>query len=522
MVWNIVYEKQQGDCRRPPFAHGVATKPLCFLGCSSSLMTRIPSSLCELHTVTLATNVIVFRKRNGEPCCLNLLDFVRMTKMTRRFFIETFGCQMNEHDSEKIAGLLAHRGMVAVPSSEEADLFILNTCSVREKAAQKVYSRLGEMKARKKSNENFIIAVVGCVAQQEGENMIKRAPFVDLVVGTHMYHAMPDLLEAIDKKHDSSPQRVATQFLKYPQPVEIDPVWRQNGFRANITIMEGCNKHCSFCIVPYTRGKERNRPASAILQEARKAADQGFVEVLLLGQTVNSYRDPTQRRIRFAELLAQVGSVSGIRRVRFTSPHPREFSDDTIAVIGQLKTICNQVHLPLQSGSTPVLKRMRRQYTRERYLELVEKFLNCGRPVSLSTDIIVGFPGETESDFEETSDLVEQVEFESIFSFKYSPRPYTDAHCWSDEVPEQEKARRLMVLQRLQRGIQLRLHRQQYLGNVFEILVEGTSRDGVQRFGRTTTNKVVNFPGKQSPGTFTFVKITDIGPNSLVGRVVVY
>ena len=352
--------------------------------------------------------------------------------------------------------------------------------------------------------------------------MVKRAPFVDLVVGTHMYHAMPDLLEAIDKKRDQSPRRVATEFLEDPEPVEINPVWRRNGFRANITIMEGCNKHCSFCIVPYTRGKERNRPASAILQEVRKAADQGFVEILLLGQTVNSYRDPTQHQIRFAELLAQVGSISGIRRVRFTSPHPRGFSDDVIAIIGQLETICNQVHLPLQSGSTPVLKRMRRQYTRERYLELVEKFRSCGRPVSLSTDIIVGFPGETESDFEKTLGLVEEVEFESIFSFKYSPRPYTEAYCWPDEVPEQEKARRLMVLQRLQKGIQLRLHRQRYLGDVFEILVEGTSRDGVQRFGRTTTNKVVNFPGKQSSGTFTFVQIREIGPNSLVGRAVVH
>ena len=438
--------------------------------------------------------------------------------MSQRFFIETFGCQMNEHDSEKIAGLLAHQGMVAVNSAEEADLFILNTCSVREKAAQKVYSRLGEVKKRRKSHPHFIIGVVGCVAQQEGEEMVKKAPFVDLVVGTHMYHAIPDLLEEIKRKHCRSTHRVATEFLKARAPFEIEQVMRQNAFRANITIMEGCNKRCSFCIVPFTRGKERNRPAARILEEARRAVARGYVEILLLGQTVNSYKDPTNRKFKFADLLAQVARIPGIQRVRFTSPHPREFDDDSIAVIGEMETICNQVHLPVQSGSTAVLKRMRRQYTRERYLELVEKFRRCARPVALSTDIIVGFPGEREGDFEQTLSLIKQVEFESIFSFKYSPRPYTEAASWPDKVPDEEKTRRLMVLQRLQKGIQLRLHRERYLGRPFEVLVEGTARDRVQRYGRTTTNKIVNFPGTQSPGTFTQVLVTDIGPNSLVGQ----
>ena len=223
----------------------------------------------------------------------------------RHFFIETFGCQMNEHDSEKIAGLLAHRGMVSVPSLEEADLFILNTCSVRDKAAQKVYSRLGEVKKRKRSHPQFRIGVVGCVAQEEGEGLVNRAPFVDLVVGTHMYHAIPDLLDEVEEK---SGNHVATAFLKDPAPVEIQSVIRRNDFRANITIIEGCNKHCSFCIVPYTRGRERNRSATAILAEARAVADQDYSEILLLGQTVNSYRDPSDPRFRFSHLLREVAS----------------------------------------------------------------------------------------------------------------------------------------------------------------------------------------------------------------------
>ena len=434
----------------------------------------------------------------------------------RHFFIETFGCQMNEHDSEKIAGLLIHHGMVPVHSPQEADLFLLNTCSVREKAAQKVYSRLGELKKRKTSHPDFLIGVVGCVAQQEGEDMLSKAPFLDLVVGTHMYHALPDLLQEIQQRH--SHHQVATHFLEDRAPVEIPQVMRQNHFRANITIMEGCNKHCSFCIVPFTRGKERNRPASLILEEARKAVDQGYVEILLLGQTVNSYRDPTNWKFRFADLLAEVASIGGVQRLRFTSPHPREFDDHALSVMAEMENICNQVHLPLQSGSTPVLKRMHRQYTRERYLELVDKFRNCGRCMALSTDIIVGFPGETEEDFQQTLSLVEQVQFESMFSFKYSPRPLTEAAMWEDDVGEEEKRRRLMTLQSLQKEIQLRLHRQRYLGRHFQVLVEGTARDGKQRCGRTTTNKIVNFPGRDTPGTFTQVHVTQIGPNSLSGQ----
>ncbi len=437
--------------------------------------------------------------------------------MAQRFLIETFGCQMNQHDSEKIAGLLCHRGMIPVHRLDEADLLILNTCSVRDKAVQKVYSRLGEVKARKKLQSNFLIGVVGCVAQQEGRELIRKAPLVDLVVGTHMYHVLPDLLEELTQQGRSVPQ-VATEFLPNKAPVEIGTALRQSQFRANITIMEGCNKRCSFCIVPFTRGRERNRPAKAILEEVRRAVDRGYVEVLLLGQTVNSYKDPANPRFKFAQLLSDVASVSGIRRVRFTSPHPREFDDQAIAVISQMSSICNQVHLPVQSGSTSVLKKMRRQYSRDWYLKLVDKFRNCGRSITFSTDVIIGFPGETESDFEQTLSLVEEVEFESMFSFRFSPRPHTEGESWVDEIPESEKMRRLMVLQRLQRSIQLRLHQERYLGNVFEVLVEGTARDGSQRYGRTTSNKILNFPGCEASGEFAQVRVTGIGPNSLVGH----
>ena len=439
----------------------------------------------------------------------------------RRFHIETFGCQMNEHDSEKIAGLLAHRGMVWVTDPRQADLYLINTCSVREKAAQKVYSRLGEFKRRKRENPDFTIGVIGCVAQQEGEEMVRKAPFIDLVVGTHLYHTLPDLLDDVAEKRRLSSEHtsVATQFLKDPVPVEMEvgPA-RGSRFRANITIMEGCNKHCAFCIVPFTRGKERNRSARQILDEVRSVLADGFSEILLLGQTVNSYRNPDQPRYRFAHLIDEMASLKGLRRLRFTSPHPREFDDQAVRVIGAHSTICNQVHVPLQSGSNAVLRRMRRQYTRESFLQLVGKFRNCGREISLSTDMIVGFPGETEGDFEDTLSLVREVRFESMFSFKYSPRPYTEAVGWEDDIPKEEKTRRLMILQRLQREIQLEIHHENYAGRQFEVLVEGLARDGEHLCGRTTSNKVVNFRGSAEPGAYVDVQITRVGPNSFLGE----
>ena len=435
----------------------------------------------------------------------------------KTFLIETHGCLMNEHDSEKISGLLAQQGLLPVHSLAEADLFILNTCSVREKAAQKVYSRLGEVKRRKKEHPDFRIAVVGCVAQQESEEMVKRAPQVDLVVGTHQYHTLPDLLGELERNPRAA---VHTGFL----PEIVD--WggpsanRSTDFRANVTIMEGCNKRCAFCVVPYTRGKERNRPAKEILGEIKEAALHGYVEIVLLGQTVNSYKDPDSRHYGFAQLLGDVAAIEGLRRIRFTSPHPRNFGPDVIHVIAAKENICNQVHLPVQSGSSRILKRMRRQHDREWFLELVEQFRSSGRQIALSTDVIVGFPGESEEDFEQTLSLVKEVQFEQMFSFKYSVRPNTEAEAWKDDVPEVVKTERLRKLQHAQRLIQLQLFEERYLGRVFEVLVEGTAKDGHRRFGRTASNRTVNYEGSERPGEFVKVKITDFSPNSLLGEKV--
>lgn len=431
---------------------------------------------------------------------------------------------MNEHDSEKIGGLLARRGLVPAATADVADLFLLNTCSVREKAVQKVYSRLGELKERKRVETGFLIGVVGCVAQQEGETILKRAPHVDLVVGTHLYHTIPDLLDELTQGVESERRagRVSTAFLNDAEPPPADAVSRSTSFRAGVTVMEGCNKHCAFCIVPHTRGRERNRSAASVLEEIRRATADGYVEILLLGQTVNSYKDPTNLRYRFADLLSDVSEIEGVWRLRFTSPHPRHFTDDVISVIGQRANICPQVHLPLQSGSSRILRRMRRQHDGAWYRALVEKFRSCGREIALSTDVIVGFPGETKDDFEKTLDLVRFASFEQMFSFKYSPRPMTEAFEWEDDVPESEKARRLSVLQGVQREIQLDLHRRRYLDREFEVLVEGTARDGMRKFGRTPSNKIVNFFGEEETGEFARVRITEIGPNSLVGEPVVH
>jgi tRNA-2-methylthio-N6-dimethylallyladenosine synthase len=350
--------------------------------------------------------------------------------------------------------------------------------------------------------------------------MVKKAPFVDMVVGTHLYHSIPDLLDQLESRARQSqrPSLVTTDFLKAFRPSEPSQVRRNSDFRASVTIMEGCNKHCAFCIVPQTRGREYSRPAAAVLEEVQRAAEDGYVEILLLGQTVNSYKDPDRKTYKFADLLADVAQVKGISRIRFTSPHPRHFTDDVVDVIAQNPNICNQIHLPVQSGSDSVLARMRRQHDRDWYLRLVKRLAATRREIALSTDMIVGFPGETEDDFEETLALVEAVRYEQMFSFKYSPRPSTEASGWDDDVSEETKARRLYKLQSLQREIQLEIHSQRYLNRNFEVLVEGTARDGIRNFGRTTTNKVVNFFGNQEPGDLITVQIIAAGPNSLQGE----
>jgi tRNA-2-methylthio-N6-dimethylallyladenosine synthase len=429
----------------------------------------------------------------------------------RTFYIETFGCQMNVHDSEKVAGVLMGRGLEPVDDPEQADVVLYNTCSIREKAAQKVFSRLGAFKRR---HSEKIIGVLGCVAQQEGEKFFERAPQVSLVCGSASYSKLPDLLDQLGAGN----RRVTGLDLDTDGCFETELTRRDNPFRAYLTIIEGCDKACSYCVVPMTRGPERSRPADRILEDCRRLVDDGYTEIQLLGQTVNSWRDSSRLGLSFAGLLGRVTEVPGVRRVRFTTSHPRDFTPDIVEAIDCYPALCDHIHLPVQCGSNAVLTRMRRTYTREEYLEKIDCIRSARRDISVSTDMIVGFCGETEADFEETLSLVDRVGYDQMFSFKYSPRPKTAAGSWADDVPEEEKARRLSELQERQRQIQLRRN-QVLIGGEFEVLVEGYQPRLGQAVGRTTSNRVVNFPGQPEwAGRYLKVRITSAGPNSLVGE----
>ena len=430
------------------------------------------------------------------------------------FYIETFGCQMNVHDSEKVAGVLMARGYRPVASPEEAEVIFYNTCSIREKAAQKVFSRLGTFR-KSGDADRKIIGVLGCVAQQEADRIFERAPHVSLVCGSASYPKLPDLLEQLESGH----RRVTGLSLDTEECFETELTRRDNRFRAYLTIVEGCDKACTYCVVPMTRGPERSRPSSTILEEARRLAGEGFTEIQLLGQTVNSYRDPAPARLSFAELLTRVAEVPGVRRVRFTTSHPRDFTADIVEAIDRYSVLCDQIHLPVQSGSNAVLKRMARTYTREEYLEKIDCIRSARRAISISTDIIVGFCGETSRDFDETLSLLAAVGYDQVFSFKYSPRPNTAAGRFEDSVPEEEKGRRLALLQASQREIQSQRN-QACLGQEYEVLVEGFQPRLGQAVGRTTGNRIVNFPGEPAwVGRYLKVRVTASGPNSLVGEL---
>jgi tRNA-2-methylthio-N6-dimethylallyladenosine synthase len=430
----------------------------------------------------------------------------------KTFYIETFGCQMNVHDSEKVQGVLMARGMTPVESHHEADLVLYNTCSIREKAAQKVFSRLGVFR-KGRSGARKVIGVLGCVAQQEGERFFERAPQVSLVCGSASYSKLPELLDQLE----TGKQRLTGLALDTEECFETEMTRRDNPFRAYLTIIEGCDQRCSFCVVPMTRGPQRSRPSDKILAEARRLVDQGYTEIQLLGQIVNAWHDPSPARLSFAELLSRVAEVPGIRRVRFTTSHPRYFTSDIVQAIDANLNLCDQIHLPLQSGSTTVLARMLRGYTREEYLEKIHGIRKARRAISLSTDIIVGFCGETGKDFEQTLSLIKEVEYDQVFSFKYSPRPNTLAEGSRDAIAEEEKGRRLTELQGLQRQIQVRRN-QALLGESIEVLVEGYQARLGQAVGRSTTNRVINFPGSpEDVGRYLTVKVTSAGPNSLVG-----
>jgi tRNA-2-methylthio-N6-dimethylallyladenosine synthase len=435
--------------------------------------------------------------------------------MIQTFHIETFGCQMNELDSEKVAGALIFQGLQPVHHVKDADLVILNTCSVREKAVQKILSRLGELRPLKKQKKDLVVAVMGCVAQQEGDHLIQKSTVVDLVVGTHQIHHLAALL---DDFQGTRKPLVLTDQEKGLEPAEHEHIFRKAKYRAYVSIQEGCNKYCSFCIVPFTRGREKNRPSQLILNEIKMLANEGCLEIILLGQNVNSYLDPSTPSLEFCELLRQICSIPGIRRVRFTSPHPADFNSTIVKVIEDNPVLCNQIHLPLQSGSTEVLSKMRRGYTQEDYLKLVSEIQSSSRIIELSTDIIVGFPGETENDFQKTMQVIEEVRFNSIYSFLYSPRPFTTAAKMKDPIPTEQKKEWLQHLQKRQKEIQL-VKNNQYLHKTVEVLVDGFGRQEQQLSARTTENICVNFHCfKPIIGNFVNVFIKESYAHSLIGE----
>lgn len=435
----------------------------------------------------------------------------------RTFYIETFGCQMNVHDSEKVRGLLESQGYSRVSSPDDASMLLYNTCSIRDKAEQKVFSRLSGVKRRAAGKT---IGVLGCVAQHNGEDIFEYAPHVDFVCGSASYNALPAILERVE----SGESRVTGLDLETNETFDVPRVERDRPYSAYITIIEGCDKSCAYCVVPFTRGPERSRDSEAVMREARGLAANGYTEITLLGQTVNSYSDPSAARWSFARLLDEIGNLPRIRRVRFTTSHPADFTPDIAEAIDRNEALCDWVHLPVQSGSTRVLRDMRRTYSREQYLRCIEMLRNAERTIELSTDIIVGFPGETEADFEETLSLLDEVRYASVFSFKYSPRRGTPAAELA-QIPEEEKGRRLRELQERQRRIQL-VRNAALIGREQEALVEGRKEKFGQWVGRTTQNRVLNFTdplalagSRDLRGSYCQVKVTAAGPNSLVGEL---
>jgi tRNA-2-methylthio-N6-dimethylallyladenosine synthase len=424
---------------------------------------------------------------------------------------------MTDPHTETVFGTLLARGYDQVETPEAADLVLYNTCSIRDKAEQKVFQRLNQYK--REAGKGKIFGVLGCVAQQEGDHIFEKAPHVSLVCGSASYNRLPELLVQIEQ----GGRRVTGLSLDTEDTFETPLTRRDNPHRAYITIIEGCDKSCAYCVVPFTRGPERSRTSESVTREARQLADMGYTEIQLLGQNVNSYRDPSPAGWNFATLLANVAQVPGIRRVRFTTSHPRDFGRDNIDVIDQNPVVCNHVHLPVQSGSSRVLGRMRRLYTRDEYMHRIDWMKRSHRGIAITTDIIVGFPGETEEDFHETLRLLDEVEYDSTFSFKYSQRPNTPALEYEDHIPEDEKTRRLMILNEKQRQIQIRRNAD-HVGGVQEVMVEGYNKSLGQWIGRTSQNKTLNFTHAAVPGDdgligkYLPVRVTRAGPNSLVGE----
>ena len=437
--------------------------------------------------------------------------------MQKRVYIETYGCQMNEHDSEQILRLLERSNYLETEDAQEADLILVNTCSVREKPEQKVYSALGRFK-RLKEERGTIIGVAGCVAQQEGQRLLDRIPYLDMVIGTHAIPLIPQMLERVEVigekvcKTDFDTEGKHLDAFLPRGPVSV--------VKSYVTIMQGCNHFCSYCIVPYVRGRERSRPSQEIVDEANHLTKRGVKEICLLGQNVNSYGKGLKEEIKFPGLLSMLDGIGGIERIRFTTSHPQDLSEELIQAHGGLKKLCEHIQLPFQSGSNRILKAMHRGYTRESYLEKIDRLKEVCPSIAITADVMVGFPGEEEKDFEETLDLMEKVRFDDLFSFKYSPRKETKAARLGEQVEEKVKQERLSILQGIQREITLQKN-QGLEGRVEEALVEGHSKQRAQDVaGRTRTNKIVNFEGDlKLTGKLVPVRIVKAYPHSLRGEI---
>ena len=439
-----------------------------------------------------------------------------------KYLIETHGCQMNVHDGERMAGLLEQAGYEATSDSGDADVIVINTCSVRERAEEKLFTRLGEIRQEGlERGHRPLVAVAGCVAQQEGAQILQRSSAVDLVIGTQNLKRLPMLVEQAAARSSSSGAIVdidAREDVSFPLGVAR----RHDPFKAYVTIIEGCNEFCAFCVVPYTRGHERMRRVGDIVSDATHAVATGAKEIQLLGQIVNHYQSPDDPSCDFAALLERINAIEGLERIRFASPHPRHVTPRMIAAMRDLPKVARHLHLPVQSGSTRVLAAMRRRHTRERYLELIASLREAMPDIALSTDMIVGFPGETGEDFEETLSLTAAVRYHSMFSFKYSPRPNTLASKrLPDDVGEEIKTERIVALQALQREIQGEIYRAA-VGRHERVLVEARSRRrDWELSGRTSGNTVVNFAGQPDwIGQLVPVRITSANPNSLRGEVI--
>ena len=436
----------------------------------------------------------------------------------KKLYLQTYGCQMNQYDSERIAQVMGRANYTLTEEPANADLILLNTCSVRDKAEQKVYSALGSWREIKRQNSSVIIGVGGCVAQQEGDRLLKRVAHLDFVFGTHNIHKLPEMIEQVQSAH-ARPVEIA--FYRDPSYME-DPDGRTHvqGAKAFVTIMQGCNKVCSFCIVPHVRGREVSRPSEKILAEIKSLAVQGVREVMLLGQNVNSYGKTSTGEIHFAKLLQRIDAIEGLSRIRFTTSHPQDLSAELIEAYATLDKLCEHLHLPVQSGSDSVLQRMRRGYTRSEYLDRLDRLRERRPEVALSTDIIVGFPGETDGDFERTLELLDQVEYDEIYSFMYSPRTQTvSAKLYNDDVPQEKKKERLKQVQDVQQEISLRKNKEK-IGRIEEVLIDGRSRNKAQVMGRTRTNRIINVMGHGNLiGEMVNARIIAATVNSLIGEL---